>query len=195
MKNNIISILRVFAMLCVVLIHVIGYYDIPGSPVIVQCLLFANPLFFFISGYLYGGKIITNWREWLVKRWKKICIPMIIVVVVDVIALAISRQTPDTLTIVAYLFSLEGLLSICRPFFSIYIHEISNLGPLWFASVIMFCYLLTPFFQKILSRYFEDRKWCKRKSICIVSIVLISFLLYLLCEIDLSSIVVYFWDT
>ena len=60
-------------------------------------------------------------------------------------------------TIIAYLLNLQGLLFLNSDFFDSYIQEISNLGPLWFATIIMLCYFLLPVFQRF-------RGWCSKKN-------------------------------
>ncbi len=50
-KDPIIQVLRVFEMSMIIATHLCQFYNV----VVIRSVLFGVPLFFTISGYLYGG--------------------------------------------------------------------------------------------------------------------------------------------
>lgn len=151
-RNNSISLSRVTGMIFIVLCHTIGFYQfIPGHEILGQFLNCGVSLFLFISGYLYGNKHIENFKKWYAKRILTISAPAIIISVITITALIIIGQNIPISSVFAYLFNLEGLLFINYSFTNIF-SEISSLGPLWFTTIIMLCYLLVPMLEKILNK-------------------------------------------
>ena len=49
--------------------------------------------------------------------------------------------------LIPYLFCLQGLPFISYSLFHTFIKEIPGLGPLWFVTIIMLCYLTIPLLQ------------------------------------------------
>lgn len=142
-------------MLSIVLCHTIKYYRfIPASSLLGQIFNIGVYSFFIISGYLYGKKDVKNFKKWYIKRIQKIHVPVIILTIIDVIVLIIYfNQDFKISTIIIYLMNLQGIqfisYEITKPIFE----EITNLGPLWFTTIIMMCYLQIPFLQKIREKY------------------------------------------
>ena len=94
----------------------------------------------------------------ILKRIQKIHVPIIILTIIDIIILtAYLNQALKISTVIIYLMNLQGIQFISywisKPFFK----EITNLGPLWFATVIMLCYLQIPFLQKIREKYIANK--------------------------------------
>ncbi len=128
------------------------YYPfIPGHEILGEFFSCGVQLFIFISGYLYGGKVIEDFNSWYLKRIIKVSLPAIILSVFIIILSLTMKEYLSYTTIVAYLLDAEGLLFVCH-FFRFIFDEIDCLGPLWFTTVIMLCYLLVPFLQKITLR-------------------------------------------
>lgn len=151
-KNNSISLSRVTGMFFIVLCHIIGFYNfIPGHEILGQFLNCGVSLFLFISGYLYGNKHIENFKKWYAKRLLKISAPAIIISVIVITVLIIMGQNVSVPSVFAYLFNLEGLLFLNYSFANVF-SEIPSLGPLWFTTIIMLCYLLVPMLEKILAK-------------------------------------------
>ena len=109
-------------------------------------------LFIFISGYLYGGKVINNFGRWYLKRIVTVAVPAVILSLVVIIALSIAGQYQSINSIIAYCFDLEGLLFLNWNLVSMVFKEIPGLGPLWFTTIIMLCYLMIPLFQSISTK-------------------------------------------
>lgn len=146
-------------MLSIVACHTIKYYTfIPASSLLGQVFNVGVYSFFIISGYLYGKKDVENFKTWYIKRIQKIHVPIIILTIIDIIILtAYFNQALKISTVIIYLMNLQGIQFISywisKPFFK----EITNLGPLWFATIIMLCYLQIPFLQKIREKYIANK--------------------------------------
>jgi peptidoglycan/LPS O-acetylase OafA/YrhL len=100
-------------------------------------------IFILISGFLYGNKNVSNWKAWFLKRLTRIYIPLWIFMIIDFIVEAIVWNIFNIKYVFIYAFNLQGILGV-------------NIGGtnLWFLTLIMICYLLTPVFQ-----------WIKQKKI------------------------------
>ncbi len=153
-RRNEISILRIISMFMIVLCHIIGYYTfIPGYTKLGNVFNVGVYVFLLISGFLYGNKKIVTAKGFLVwygKRIKKIHLPVLVVVIVDLLILKFCfNMTIPLKTQISYLLNLQGLQHIAWKQCVDIMTEITNLGPLWFTTVIMLCYLFVPLFGKI----------------------------------------------
>ena len=107
-------------------------------------------MFLLISGYLFGQRIIDDWGAFYSKRFRTVSIPAIITSALVMAALLIVRQPLEWQSIVAYLLDAEGLLFLNWDFVTNNLfNEILSLGPLWFTTIIMLCYLLIPLLQRV----------------------------------------------
>lgn len=90
-------------------------------------------VFFFMSGYLYGGRIIHDRKAWLIKQTKKIVKPyyLYLLFIIPVIYF-IDKHSLDILNVSSAFLCIQG--------FSLY--QIDGLGQHWFVSYILICYLL-----------------------------------------------------
>lgn len=164
-KNPAISLSRIVGMILIILCHIVKYYTmILGHQILPELLNCGVHLFLFISGYLYGGKIITNFKQWFVTRIQYVTIPTVLISLLTIIALFIAGNVITLPSIVAYLLDTEGLLFLNYAFFDKFIDEILSLGPLWFTTIIMLCYCLVPLLQRIT---------CKTNKIKSLSVLLL----------------------
>lgn len=76
-----ITWLRVFAMMSIVMCHILQTYGNKWAWV----LNIGVQVFLAISGYLYGLKNIIDWKLWFYKRFNKLYIPYIIFVIISFI--------------------------------------------------------------------------------------------------------------
>lgn len=129
-KSNAISIVRIAAMLSIVLCHIFQSYDNP----LAWRFNVGVQVFFVLSGYLYGHKVIDNWLKWFWNRAKKLYIPCFIYCLVALSVLNFVVQQP--VTIYDY----------------ITIRAVDGLSHLWFMKAIFLCYLITPVLSYL-------RKW------------------------------------
>ena len=109
-------------------------------------------LFIFISGYLYGIRGICEYKKWYARRALTVSLPAIVVSIVFMIVLQIFNHTVSLNQLILYLFDLEGLLMTSWKIVNPIVSGIPGLGPLWFTTVIMLCYLLVPLLQRISVR-------------------------------------------
>ena len=131
-----ISYLRVLSVTAIVACHFLQYLDSRWAWV----LNLGVQVFFFISGYLYGHKTVTDWPAWFGRRIRKIYVPFIIVVFAFTPLLFMADGNVSLLvkSIVAYITDTQW-------FWGGY----SGLRHLWFISAIFFCYFITPILQAL----------------------------------------------
>jgi len=70
-----ITVIRAAAMILIVLCHYVSWY--PSISFVGQVFNVGVPLFFVISGFLYGGKTIENIPNWYIKQLIKISVPIL----------------------------------------------------------------------------------------------------------------------
>ena len=151
-RDPVISISRVLGMVFIVICHIIKYYPfIPGSEFLGQFFNCGVHIFLFISGYLYGMRKITNFKKWYCKRLITVALPAIIVSWLMIIALYIAGENISFNSIIAYSLDIEGLVFLNNSLSKIF-PEITGLGPLWFTTIILLCYLLVPILQKLIAK-------------------------------------------
>lgn len=136
-QKNAITIVRVLSMLMIITCHILQGYNQSSA------FLFnvGVQIFFLLSGFLYGKIEITSIASFVKKRFVKVYIPFILVVLCCVAIYIIFNITALSFrNIIPYVFNIQGLVG----------DEIEGLNHLWFLSVLMICYFITPIAQKIL---------------------------------------------
>ena len=131
-----IQLLRIVAMFMIVFDHLVYYFNFPYQRIILQITNSGLFIFLFISGYLFGQRKIDNWKEWFIKRIIRICIPVWIFVIIDLIIEQIIYHNFNIKYVFIYLLNIEG-----------FIDGTQALNPLWFITLILICYLTTPILQ------------------------------------------------
>lgn len=156
-KDYSISFTRCIAMLFIVLCHLLQYYNIE------LCWWFnvGVQIFFIISGWLYFNKEFNSIKS-VIKFYFKNAIKILVdyyiyISVLFVIFIAINRVPEGMIN----LFNLSG--------------TIPGLGHLWFIKYILICYLLVPFFEKIID-------FCSKKQMNYISAILIPVFIALICK-------------
>ena len=146
-RNPVITLSRVLGMLFIVTCHIIKYYTfIPMHESLGQFFNCGVDLFLFISGYLYGGKVVNRFGKWYFKRYLTVSLPAVIISIIVIVALFIVGEGVSVNSIIAYCLDLEGILFLNWNLTFLF-REILSLGPLWFTTIIMICYLLVPALQ------------------------------------------------
>lgn len=195
MKRELLNLqivfIRVVSMICIVLCHIVCYYTfIPGHAVLGQVFNVGVYVFLLISGYLYGGKTISNFRKWIIVRWRKIVMPMLIVVLLDAIILFMIGENILADSIL-YFLNLQGL-SFVSGAFSVLNPGVANLGALWFVTIIMLCYCLIPTLQllrKVINKYSIANKIY---VFTIIVLIVMSFVLSTFANISIIYFVVFY---
>lgn len=162
-KRNIsIQLIRIVAMFMIILDHILGNISFPMQSMIVQVMNSGVLIFLFISGLLYGNKQIINWKNWFVSRIFRICIPLWIFMAFDFAVEAMIWNIFDIKHVFIYLFNVQGILGV-------------NIGgsTLWFLTLIMICYIITPILQWIRSKNISK----KLVLLCIVATIILQFVL------------------
>ena len=166
-----IMLVRIIATAFIFIDHWAAYVDIPLKSVVIQVTNSGVLIFLFISGFLYGGKNISNIKTWLMGRIKKLLIPYWIFLFCFYV-LSVLFRTFSLKSFVIYFFVLQAWLG-------------TDGGPitLWFMSLLFICYLLVPVLQYLKKRRFN--KWIK--SVILISIFCIQFFL------SYYNILLYMW--
>lgn len=135
-----LSMIRVFAMALIVACHIAQYYELQ----IAWILNVGVQVFFIMSGFLFGRlDLPASPMEFYKKRVAKVYIPYLIwLLVVIAIYAAFHLYHFNVKQIVLYLLNLQR--------FSV---PIDGLNHLWFLTVLMFGYLLTPWVIQLLKKY------------------------------------------
>lgn len=150
-NRNSITFLRIFAMILILLCHIVQEYDNLYIQMTAQIFNVGVTVFIVISGYLYGNKEINEkYILWLIKRAKRILIPLYVFMFYLLIVNLIKHNNIQITNWLAYMFNIQGL--------QLYVHGAEHL---WYLTIIMVCYLITP----ILNKY---RKYIVSKNIAII---------------------------
>ena len=135
-----ISFIRVLAMSLIIACHFAQAY---GNN-IAFLLNVGVQLFFLTSGFLYGKIEIANSWEFYKKRFTKVYVPYIFFVSVILLLQGLLGTWQFNLRDVAiYALNLQGFIST----------SVDGLNHLWFLSVLMVCYIITPSLQRLFKSY------------------------------------------
>lgn len=141
-ESRALTYIRVFSMLAIVICHICQTYSRTNH----WAYLFniGVQVFLALSGYLYGHKIITNWKQFYVGRIKRVYIPFVLFLVLVLPFYLIFHR--DVFSWKAYLLNFTNLQGVA---FAMGGGMIPGIRHLWFLTAIMFGYLITPFLQRI----------------------------------------------
>ena len=135
-----ISFIRVLAMCLIIACHFTQAYGYN----IAFLLNVGVQLFFLTSGFLYGKIEITNTWEFYKKRFTKIYIPYVFFVsIVLLVQGLLGTWQFNVRDVAVYALNLQGFIST----------SVAGLNHLWFLSVLMVCYAITPLLQRLFKSY------------------------------------------
>lgn len=134
-----IKYIRVGSMLAIVICHVLNAYANRWAYV----FNIGVQVFLILSGYLYGKKIIPNWKLWSVGRVKRVYVPMFVFLIVVLPFYLIFHR--EGFLWGAYALNFLNLQGIP---FATGGETVQGIRHLWFITAIMFAYLVTPVLQK-----------------------------------------------
>lgn len=77
-ESKAIKYIRVGSMLAIVICHVLQVYSNRWAFV----FNIGVQVFLALSGYLYGKRIIANWKQWTIGRVKRVYVPMFLFLIV-----------------------------------------------------------------------------------------------------------------
>lgn len=136
-----ISVIRIIATLLIVTCHILQGYENRWAWV----LNVGVQIFFFISVFLYGKKDIQNSIVWWKGRIRKVYLPYLCYLILCLPWFWIfASEFISIKKFLVYLFCFQGVISSAG---------IQGLGHLWFVSIIMVCYLITPVLQYFIRKY------------------------------------------
>lgn len=105
-QSSSISLLRAVSVVFIVACHILQAYDNKWAWV----LNIGVPIFFIISGFLYGKKHVDNPVKWFLNRTIKILSPFYIYLVVVLTIKAVIFGTPiSAKNIFCYMLDLQGI--------------------------------------------------------------------------------------
>ena len=137
LQRNAITIVRVISMMMIITCHILQGYNQPSA------FLFnvGVQIFFLLSGFLYGKIEITSIASFVKKRLAKVYIPFIFLVLCCAAIYTIFNIADVSVkNVLPYLLNIQGFIG----------GGIEGLNHLWFLSVLMICYIITPIAQKML---------------------------------------------
>lgn len=131
--------IRVIAMILIVSCHVAQCYDLQVAFI----LNVGVQIFFFMSGFLYGKQEdLPSPADFYKKRFVKLYLPYFVLLVVVVGIYAIFHLAPVSFKqIVFYVLNLQWFAT-----------PIEGLNHLWFLTVLMVAYVLTPWIKTLLKK-------------------------------------------
>ena len=137
-------IIRVFAMLSIVVCHLFQSYNLG----LAGLFNIGVQVFFVLSGYLYGTKMILDWKNWAKKRIHKIYLPYFVFLILVIPLYAFFH--PEVMRwkwLPIYFLNLDGFRFLLGS-----VGEsmtIEGLRHVWFLTAIMVAYFTTPLLQHI----------------------------------------------
>lgn len=138
-ESRALSIIRVLAMTLIVACHMTQYYGLR----IAFLLNVGVQLFFFMSGFLYGKLDMPESPfVFYKKRFLKVYLPYILWTFIIVVVYSVFGLYHVTVKqIFFYLLALQWFTT-----------PIEGLNHLWFLTVLMICYVVTPWVKRLLTK-------------------------------------------
>jgi len=140
--NYPVCFLRLFATFCVLGLHSIQ--STGGNPDYFPWFC-GVPLFFIISGYLFGQGQINNVMEWYKKRLIRVWLPFVLLVIINCVILVSNNRHISMITL------LKTVL--------LFPSETSNyalgVGHCWYVSYIIIAYAITPLLHKLFDSSYK----------------------------------------
>lgn len=133
-QRDVLNLIRWISAIAIVACHVLQAY---GS-IYAYTFNVGVQVFFLLSGFLYGGRHITDIKKFYWGRIKKLYIPFVIWCIISAILLYINVPQKISLQVLFYQFAMWH----CMP----------GQEHLWFMQVIFICYLLLPLVDFILTK-------------------------------------------
>lgn len=157
-ESIVIHWIRVIALLLIITCHIMQKY---GNPWAYVCNVGVQ-MFLLISGFLYGKKEEVKWKEFYISRIKKVYLPYILYLSVAIpLLVLIKHVSVSWQQIVVYAVNLQAFFT-----------PIDGLNHLWFLSILMIGYLLTPLIRTLWS----SNKWIIIAGVCALCLIEYVFL-------------------
>ena len=134
-ESRTISFIRIISMLMILFCHI--FRVIEGMQFFNQLLSCGVFTFLYISGYLYGKSNNIFTSNWLFNRFKNILIPLMLWGIIYIFLNLLLGIKNDYITICLNSLGL-----------SLFTKSIPGYGHLYFITIILICYCLTPLLKK-----------------------------------------------
>lgn len=171
-RNLSIQLIRVIAMFMIIVDHLLMGIEFPLKSLVVQVANSGTFIFLLLSGFLFSKKQIDDWKQWFANRIIRICIPMWIFMAIDFAIEYFLWNQFDIKYIFIYMFNLQGILGV------------NYVGSsLWFLTLIMICYLITPILQCIRSKNISK----KVVLLCIVVTIILQIVLAYITDVGMVA--------
>lgn len=142
-ESRAIKYIRVGSMLAIVICHILETYANRWAFV----FNIGVQIFLVLSGYLYGKKVVTDWKKWAVGRLKRVYVPMFLfLIIVLPFYLIFQREIFSWKPYALNFLNLQGIPFVMGG------DMLQGIRHLWFITAIMFAYFSTPILQW-LSKY------------------------------------------
>ncbi len=141
-ESTAIDLLRCIAILSIIICHLYAYYENEWA----QIFNIGVQVLFAISGYLYGKKQISGWKNFYLKRFLKIYKPYIIFVIPLFLIYFYMGVDIKIINVVTYVFMLLGIPYYFGNF------PLHGMGHLWFLSAIFICYSTLPVLEYLRNK-------------------------------------------
>lgn len=162
-KDYTIQITRIVAMFMIMICHLVQEFDNQYVQMTSQFFNVGVFVFLFISGYLYGTKKIENPKKWLISRFFKIMMPVYIFMIFIFGLQIFVQHNFEIKYVFVYLFDLQFIFG-----------GVLGASHLWFLTVIMLCYIITPILYK-----YKEKLLKNYKMLLLIIAVLASLLSYI----------------
>lgn len=142
-ESRAIKYIRVGSMLAIVICHILESYANRWAFV----FNIGVQIFLVLSGYLYGKKVVTDWKKWAVGRVRRVYVPMFLfLIIVLPLYLFFHREIFSWKAYALNYLNLQGIPFVMGG------GMLQGIRHLWFITAIMFAYFSTPILQW-LSKY------------------------------------------
>ncbi len=151
-RDKNIDYIRGFAMLQVILVHVLYWTGLFGEgyiSVIKSFFLFEMPLFFFVTGALSRNRTISNPIRFVLHRVSRIIIPYWIFAALNICVIIGKGVLRDTIT---FSYAVKAAISWLIPCDRQYSSFSCSTWALWFIPVYILCIVLLPLVLTIHKR-------------------------------------------
>lgn len=183
-RNIVITVLHVIGMVMILLCHMMQAEKIYFLS---EIFISGVPLFLLVSGYLTGLKEITHPKTWLLRKAKRVWIPLAVMVILvygGYTIFNIAQVTPFQ-----WIFTLLDLQGLNYTYWKFgYFGAVAGCGHWWFITTLAFCYLLTPLMQR-----FKKIKLSSRRKFLLIVSLLAAQLGLLFFGFQLSYIITFFF--
>lgn len=132
-----LSCIRIIATILILSCHLLQGYENQWA----FLLNVGVQIFFLLSGFLYGKKEIVNIKLFYKSRVIKVYLPYVIFFIIISIIYFLFKHKITFIQIIGYILNIQA-----------FIKPVEGLNHLWFLSVLMICYLITPFILRALKK-------------------------------------------